>query len=124
MHLVIPLGWGFSTEPQLWSGVTLAHTKASLWVAPRHPFAVQPHWYLIAAGEGQGPAGLWSVLCLGVGGRTPAQPDTLPRCCRWRTGPSTSWRPSTRCRSTPGWQISRTASTPGKARPRKGLCGG
>lgn len=43
--------------------------------------------------------------------------------CRWRTGPSTSWRPSTPCRSTPGWRISRTASTLGKPCWRRVPCG-
>lgn len=39
MHLQITAGWGFSSEPQLWSGAMLGHTKASLWVTPQHPFA-------------------------------------------------------------------------------------
>lgn len=59
------------------------------------------------------------LLCLVGGSRRVADPGRgLTLSClasRWRTVPSTSWRPSTPCRSTPGWQISRTASTPGKA---------
>lgn len=101
------------------------HAQAHQSISVGHPFAGMtgaPYPLLFNRGAiqqqqvngGGGAVQLGYRVCFILG--DPSRSLTLSHiACRWRTGPSTSWRPSIPCRSTPGWRISRTASTPGKA---------
>lgn len=66
--------------------ISVGHPSASLGWDEADNSPVQPRCCFIAAGECGAPAGLWGVLCPGVGGRTLAQPDTVPHCLQVENG--------------------------------------